>query len=272
MNSLIKKLFLVTVISLFTVVLNGCSKGNSIDDKVIVIAASPTPHAQILEQTRVYIESKGYKLEIKEFSDYVIPNNVTESGEVDANFFQHEPYLIDFNENNKTSLTSVFKVHFEPLGLYQGKRTSLENLENAKIGIANDTSNGARGLLLLAAHDIIELDPLKGVNVTVNDIISNPYNIEIVELEAAAIPANLPDLDFAVINGNYALNSKINKTKLLASEDSSSIGAITYANIVAVKEGNENKEAIKILIEALSQKNIIEFIYKTYNGVVVPSF
>ncbi len=261
--------FIFGIFCLF--ILFGCVSKNSIDDKNIVIAASQTPHSEILEQTREYLENKGYTLEIRVFNDYVIPNEATVSGEVDANFFQHLPYLNDYNKNNHTDLVSVLRVHYEPLGLYQGRRNSLNNLENAKIAIANDNSNGARGLLLLELQNIITLDSSKGANVTVNDIIANPYNIKIVELEAAVIPSQLSDVDFAVINGNYALEANIPNSKLLASEESDSLGAETYANIIAVKAENKDKEAIKVLIEALKQKNISEYILNTYNGVVIPS-
>jgi len=256
------------LVALFGLV--GCKDKNSIDDLKIVLAASESPHAEILEQTRAYIESKGYTLEIKVFSDYVVPNEVTQSGEVDANYFQHQPYLTDFNENNNTTIVSVLQVHFEPLGLYQGKRTSLDNLEDAKIAIANDTSNGARGLLLLQAEGIITLDSSKGTNVTKADITDNPHNVDIIELEAAVIPAQLADLDFAVINGNYALEANVSSSKLLASESNDSAGALLYSNIIAVKAGNENSDAIKVLIEALSQASIAEYISSSYNGVVVP--
>lgn len=264
-----KKGLLILVLSLL-VVLVGCGPKNTIDDTNIIVAASSTPHALILEQARAYIESKGYTLEIRTFNDYVIPNTITQDGEVDANFFQHEPYLLDFNVKNNTQLTSVLAVHFEPLGIYAGKKNSLDNLENAKIGIANDASNGARGLLLLAANNIITVDTTKGLNVTVNDIIENPYNVQIVELEAAAIPAALADLDFGIINGNYALSSNIDSTRLLASEDADSLAATTFANIIVVKEGNEDASSIQVLLEALSQENIKTYITETFGHLVVP--
>lgn len=265
-----RKLISLILLVILGVSLVGCGEKNTINDKKIVVAASETPHAEILEQTRSYIESQGYELEIKVFNDYVIPNEVTESGEVDANFFQHFPYLKDFNEKHNTHLASVLQVHFEPLGLYQGKRTSLDNLNNAKIAIANDTSNGARGLLLLEQAGIIKLDSSKGVNVTVNDITENKFNVEILELEAAIIPVQLQDLDFAVINGNYALEANISSDKLLGSEASDSLGASTYANIIAVKDGNQQSDAIKVLVDALNQASIRTFIENTYNGIVIP--
>lgn len=264
-----KKGLLILVLSLL-VVLVGCGPKNTIEDTNIIVAASSTPHALILEQTREYIESKGYTLEIRTFNDYVIPNTITQDGEVDANFFQHLPYLLDFNVKNNTQLASVLAVHFEPLGIYAGKKNALDDINNAKIGIANDASNGARGLLLLAANNIITVDKSKGLNVTVSDIIDNPYNIEIVELEAAAIPAALADLDFGIINGNYALSSNIDSTRLLASEDANSLAATTFANIIVVKEGNENAEAIQVLLLALLQENIQTYIIETFGHLVVP--
>ncbi|NLH54908.1 MAG: metal ABC transporter substrate-binding protein [Acholeplasmataceae bacterium] len=257
-------------IGILFLLLSGCAEKNSIDDKRIVVAASQTPHAEILEQARAYIESKGYEFEIRVFSDYVLPNEATMSGEIDANFFQHLPYLEDYNKNNKTNLVSVLKVHYEPLGLYQGRRKSLDDLQNAKIAIANDNSNGARGLLLLQEQNIIKLDESKGVNVSVGDVVENPYNVEIIELEAAVIPSQLADVDFAVINGNYALEAQVPQSKLLASEKSDSLAAQTYANIIAVRAENKDKEAIKVLVEALSQPNIAEFINDNYLGAVVP--
>lgn len=264
------KKIILTVLLTLTLVLAGCSARNTIEDTNIVVAASATPHALILEQAREYIEARGYTLEIRIVNDYVIPNNITQTGEADANFFQHVPYLEDFNVKNQTTLVSVLPVHFEPLGLYIGKRTSLTELQGAQIGIPNDRSNGARALLLLQQEGIIELDPSKGIGVTKNDITSNPHQINIVELEAAAIPAALADLDFAIINGNYALSSNIAIDRIVAQEDKDSISAQTYANIIAVKEGNQNAAAIELLIEALSQSNIAEYINNQFQTLVVP--
>lgn len=265
------KNFIFSIICfLFLIVFSGCAEKNTIDDKRLIVAASQTPHAEILEQCRTFIEARGYELEIRVFSDYVLPDEATVSGEVDANFFQHTPYLEDYNRKNKTDLVPVLKVHYEPLGIYQGRRTSLEDIENARIAIANDTSNGARGLLLLQELGIIQLDASKGVNVGVRDIIQNPHNVQIVELEAAIIPAQLTDVDFGIINGNYALEAEVPRSKLLASESSTSLAAQTYANILAVKRENKDKEAIRILVEALKQPEIAAFINANYQGVVVP--
>lgn len=261
---------IIIIILIVTTLLSGCAKKNSIEDKNIIVAASSTPHALILRQAKDYIEKKGYNLVIKPINDYVIPNTITQSGEVDANFFQHLPYLNDFNSKNNTNLVSVHKVHFEPLGIYSKNKLNFNDINNSKIGIPNDTSNGARALLLLEKANLIDLNKSKGLNVTKHDIISNPYNIEILELEAAAIPVSLEDLDFGVINGNYALSSNIETDKLLLSEDINSIAALEYANIIAVHEENVNSEAIKILVEALKQDNIFEYIQSEFNSLVIP--
>jgi D-methionine transport system substrate-binding protein len=264
------KWFELLCLALVLTLIVGCKEKNTIDDNHLIVAASQTPHAEILEAARSYIENQGYKFTVKVFNDYVVPNEVTYSGEVDANFFQHQPYLDDYNSFNNTSLVPVLSVHYEPLGLYKGRRDNLNDLNNAKIAIANDNSNGARGLLLLQDLGIITLNLSQGTVLDVNKIVSNPYNVEIIELEAAVIPSQLVDVDFAVINGNYALEAKISQEKLLEQEAIDSTGALLYANIIAVKAGNENNEAIKVLVEALQQKNIRDFINKTYNGVVVP--
>jgi len=253
---------------LLTTTLAGCSK-NTINDKEIVIGASISPHAEILEQTRNFVEEKGYKLVIKEYTDYVIPNQELNSGALDLNFFQHQPYLDQFNESNGTDLVSVLKIHFEPLGLYSLNQTLDWIKDGAKIGIPNDTTNGARALLLLEALNIIELDDAKGILSTKNDITSNPYNIQVFEFEAASLPAQLSSLDYAVINGNYALSSNI-LDKKISEEDSTSLAASLYGNVLAVKKGNETKEVVQIMIEALSQPSIRTYIEETYQGIVVP--
>lgn len=262
---------ILTVLSTLalTLPLVGCN-ANTIEDKTIVVAASPTPHALILEQARDYLADNGWILEIREFDDYVVPNTVTQSGEVDANYFQHQPYLTYFNDENDTTLVSVLPVHFEPLGLYLGSATTVDAFTNARIGIANDASNGARGLLLLAQEGIISVDASKGLNITVNDITANPFNVTIVELEAAAIPAQLADLEFGVVNGNYALSAELPVADLVASEATDSLAATTYANIIVVKEGNEDTPAILALIDALEQVAIANFITDEFDGVVVP--
>ena len=256
------------VICLLLLAISSCGKKN--DDKTIRVGASSSPHAEILKECKSYVESKGYKLEIVEFSDYILPNVGVAENSLDANYFQHQPYMENYNKKNKTSLKAVLKVHFEPLGFYAGKKSKLEDIEvGSTIGIPNDDTNCARALYLLRDLGLISVDESKGFEITSKDITSNPKKLQIVELEAAQLPTQLPSFDYAVINGNYALESHIT-SKLLSSEDSNGIGATTYANILCVNEGNENSEKTKILIEALSQSSIKDFINNKYQGVVVP--
>ena len=236
------------------------------------VAASPTPHAEILNAAKDILAEQGITLEVVEFSDYVQPNLVTESGEVDANYFQHTPYLESFNEENGTHLVSVGAIHYEPFGIYPGKSNDLENIaDGATIAVPNDTTNEARALQLLAAQGLIEIDPEAGLNATPNDITSNPKNLEFTELDAAMIPNTIEEFDLNVINSNYALQAGLNPAEdALASEDAASDAAQTYANIVAVKAGHENDPAIVALVDALHSEEIQEFINTTYAGSVLP--
>ena len=264
-----KKLFILCLFVL-VVALSGCSK-NTINDKVIIVGASASPHAEILEQAREYIEAQGYQLEVKVYNDYVLPNIALDEGELDANFFQHVPYLESFNTEYKTELVAVLAVHYEPLGVYAGKSTSLDDIKDkATIAVPNDTTNYARALLLLTALGIIEVDQTKGLLITDKDITKNPHNIEIKPFEAAALPAQLVEVDYAVINGNYAVSANIPLEKLLGQEDALSVAAETYGNVIVVNKGHEESKAIKVLIAALSQEKIKEYIQATYNGTVLP--
>ncbi len=264
-----KKLLLVVVFVLLLV--SGCSRKNTIDDKVIVVGASTTPHAEILELCRPYLEEAGYELKIVEYTDYVIPNLSLASGDLDANFFQHQPYLTQFNESNGTDLSSVLAVHFEPLGLYQGTGEELANIEaGSTIAVANDATNCARALYLLAQQGLITIDSSKGLLATEQDITSNPKNLVITALEAASIPAQLAGFDYAVINGNVALASGIDQNKRLATEDPESLAATIYANIVVVRTGDEEAPAIAALVAALEQDLIATYILETYGGLVLP--
>lgn len=264
-----KNLLKVLCLFILSVSLFVCTSCGEDDSKVITIGASPSPHAEILEQTRSYIESKGYTLEIKEFVDYIIPNTLTEEGTLDANFFQHEPYLIDFNQSNGTNLVSVLKVHYEFLGLYKGKTKNLENIRSGStIGVPNDTTNFSRACLLLQDLGLIAVDESKGLNLTLNDITDNPYNLKIQPAEAASLPRLLSEFDFAVINGNYALSNGLTKNDIIATESAEGDAPTTYVNILVVKAGNEESEKIKVLIEALQQPNIEEYINAHYQGVV----
>ena len=264
-----KKIKLLSLLFII-VLLSGCMRQNTIDDKTIIIGASVSPHAEILMQTRSYLETKGYQLRIVEFTEYIQPNVGVSDGSLDANFFQHQPYLDQYNEENKTDLVSVMKVHFEPLAIYQGKSKTLDINDGATIGVPNDVTNEARALLLLDQLGLIVVDRSKGLKATKLDIISNPKRIKIVEMEAAAIPSKLPDLDFGIINGNVALTAKItDKLIINSSEDPYGEIAQKYGNVLAIKKGNEDKEAIRILIEALYQPNIIQYINDRYSGAVI---
>lgn len=238
------------------------------------VAASPTPHAEILNVAKDILAEQGITLEVVEFSDYVQPNLVTESGEVDANYFQHTPYLESFNEENGTHLVSVGAVHYEPFGIYPGKSSDLANIaDGATIAVPNDTTNEARALQLLAAQGLITVRDGAGLTATVNDITENPHNLQIEEIEAAQLPRTVQDVDFAVINGNYAMEAGFSVGKdALATEDASSEAAQTYANVLVVKEGNENNPAIQALLKALQSDEVKNYIDQTYDGAVVAIF
>ena len=247
---------------------------NDLAGTTLKVAASPVPHAEILGVAKDILAEQGITLEIIEYTDYVQPNMVTESGEVDANYFQHTPYLDSFNEENGTHLVSVGAIHYEPFGLFAGKTASLDELaDGAKIAVPNDTTNEARALQLLAAQGIITLKEGAGLTATKNDIAENPHNVDIVEMEAAQLPRTLADVDFAVINGNYAAEAGLNAaTDALAVEDASSEAAQTFANILVVKEGNEDDPAIQALLAALQSEQVKNFIDETYSGAVVAIF
>lgn len=239
----------------------------------IVVGASPAPHSEILSAAKEVLASKGYELEIVEYTDYVQPNNALDSGDLDANYFQHKPYLDSFNDQNGTKLVSAGAIHYEPFGIYAGKSASLEEVpDKGTVLVPNDVSNEARALLLLDAQGLIKLKEDAGLEATKNDIVENPKNLDIVELEAAQLPRSLSDGDIAVINGNYAIEAGLKVSDALAVEDSQSLAASTYGNIVAVKEGQEESESTKALIEALTSPEVKAFMEETYEGAVVPLF
>lgn len=250
------------------------SASSSADAAKIVVGASPAPHAEILKIAADVLAKEGITLEIKEFTDYVLPNTALDSGDLDANYFQHQPYLDDFNAKNGTEIVSAGAIHYEPLGLYPGKTASLDAIkEGAVIAVPNDTSNEARALLLLQTVGLITLKEDAGLTATVSDIAENPKNLEIKELEAAQIARTLPDVDLAVINGNYAIEAGLNAaTDALAKEEKDSLAAQTYANIIAVRAGDENRPEIKALVAALQSDEVKKFIEDTYQGAVVPVF
>lgn len=268
-----KKLLAVVLTGAFVVsALAGCGKSTSADDKVIKVAASATPHAEILEQAKPLLEAKGYDLQVTVFDDYVQPNEVVESGDFDANYFQHIPYLESFNEEKGTHLVNAGGIHYEPFGIYPGTKASLDELvDGDSIAVPNDTTNEARALLLLQDNGIITLKEGAGLTATKNDIVENPYNVDIVELEAAQVPRVKDEVAFMVLNGNYALEAGFSVAKdAIAYEKADSEAAKTYVNVIAVKEGNENSDKIKALVEVLTSQEIRDYINNTYDGAVIP--
>lgn len=267
-----KKLISIIAALALSVSLAACSSDETAQTKKITVGASPSPHREILRRAKDDLRRLGYELEIVEFTDYVQPNIALDSGDIDANFFQHTPYLESFNADYGLDLVSVAKIHFEPLGVYPGKTDSVEGLkEGAVIAVPNDESNEARALILLQQLGIITLKEGAGLKATALDIAENPLNVQIYEIEAAQLPNILPDVDLAVINGNYAVSAGI-LDKQLASEDSSGEVADTYANIVAVKAGNENSEAVQALVKALTSDKVRDFINEKYQGLFLPVF
>lgn len=270
-----KKLLNATLsLSVLASALVGCAGGAS-DDKIIKIGASVTPHAEIIENIKPDLEDKGYKVEIVEFSDYVKPNQALKEGEIDCNYFQHTPYLEDWVKKNcdkENDLVAASKIHFEPLGIYSSKHKDLKDIpEGAKIAVPNDTTNEARALQLLAANNIIKVKEGKGLEATKADIEENPYNVEIVELAAEVVPTKLSDVDFAIANGNNALNAKITD-KLLITESTDSEAADTFANVIAVRKDDKDSQKIKDLLDVLETQKTVDFINEKYEGVVVPVF
>lgn len=242
------------------------------DDKVIKIGVTPKPHKEIVDAAVPLLEKEGYKVEITEFNDYVQPNTAVEEGSLDVNFFQHTPYLNEQVQSRGLHLKSVAAIHLEPMGLYSKKITSLDELKDGStIAVPNDPSNEARALKLLAANGLIKIKD--GELVTPADITENQKNLQFSELEAAAVPRAVDDVDAAVINGNYAIEAGFDPTtNAIVKEDKDSEAAKPYANIVVVKEGNENLEKIQALIKALTSDEVRDFINKEYNGAVIPVF
>ncbi|MCL2136115.1 MAG: MetQ/NlpA family ABC transporter substrate-binding protein [Coriobacteriia bacterium] len=252
---------------------NNASNGETEELVKVTVGASVTPHAEILANLVDDMEELGFELVIVEYTDYVKPNLDTDSGDLDANFFQHKPYLDEFNLMHETDLVSVAAVHFEPLAIYPGQSASLDELpDGAKIAIPNDTTNEARALHLIAAQGLITLPADAGFDITPIDIVDNPKNLQFIELEAAAVPRQLDDVDLAVVNGNYALAADLDFTTVLATEDPTSDAAITYANILVVASGNESDPGIVALVDLLQSEKTRDFIETNYPGVVIPVF
>jgi D-methionine transport system substrate-binding protein len=253
--------------------------GDTTDDTdgetvVLKIAASPSPHAEILEQVKPILAEEGIDLQITEYADYVVPNTAVEDGLEDVNYFQHTPYLDNFNEENGTHLVSVAAIHYEPMGIFPGKTASLEELaDGATVAVPNDATNEARALQLLEAAGLITLSEDAGLSATPKDITENPKNLNFLELEAAQLSTAVQDVDIAVINGNYAIDAGFSVAEdALAVEDATSEAAQTYANVIVVKEGNEDNAAVQALVAALESDTIRDFINNTYDGAVQPIF
>ena len=249
------------------------SNSNSSDTKAVkvVIGASPSPHVEILEAAKSELAKKGIDLEIKTYNDYVQPNIAVDQGQIDANYFQHQPYLDDFNKENGTKVVSVGKIHYEPFGIYAGKSKDLSKISDGeKIAVPNDTTNEARALLLLQDNGVIKLKSGAGLKATKKDITENPKNVEIMEVEAAQIPRSIDSVDFACMNGNYAIQAGFKPSDAIVQEKSNSEAAETYGNIIAVSEKNKDAKWAKTLVKVLKSDKIKKFITDKYDGGVVP--
>ena len=269
---------LTACLALFS--LAGCSSSStsstsssSSADKTIKVGASPTPHAEILNHVKDALKQDGYDLQVVEYNDYIQPNTALESGELDANYFQHITYLNNFNEENGTNLVSAGEIHFEPMRIYAGKTKSLADLQDgAKVSVPNDTTNEARALLLLQQEGLIKLKDGASTNATKLDIVENPKNLEINEVEAAQVPRTVSDVDIVVVNCNYALTAGLDSSTSLAVESDTGEAAKAYANVIAVKSGNESSEKTKALVKALQTADVKSFIDKEYDGAVIALF
>ena len=272
----IKRFSIIAALLVLTLgILTACGGGgdSSSADKTIKVAASPTHHAEILNSISEALAEDGWTLEVVEFDDYVQPNVATTDGDVDANYFQHVPYLDQYNAENGTDLVAVGNVHYEAMGAYKGQKDSFDALaEGDKIGVPNDVTNEARALQLLAANGVITLKDGVGLEATKTDIVDNPKNVEIVELEAATIPSALPDVALGVINANYALGAGLTTDDAVAYESADSEAAETYVNVIVVNAGNENSEKTQALVKAIQTDAVKDFILEKYNGAVQPKF
>ena len=264
-----KKIFLIVLTIILSLTFVGCQKSES-SDNLIKIGVSPRPHRELIELIEEDLAEEGVKLEIIEFDDYVKPNLALAEGQLDANFFQHEPYMNNFKEENNIDIISIGGVHVEPMGLYSSKYDSIDEFEDgSEIAIPNDPTNGGRALLLLEKHGIIKLKEDAGILATENDVEENPKNLKFTPLEAAYLPRVLNEVDGAIINGNYALEADLIPTKdsiLLEEKDS------PYANIIAIRAGEENEEKFVKLLKVLQSDKVKEFIEESYEGGVIPAF
>ena len=270
-NTKIITVSLAAALAIGAITANGIQVSADAEKGTIKVAASATPHAEILEEAKPILEKEGWDLEVTVFDDYVQPNLATEQGEIQANYFQHQPYLDDFNAENKTSLVSVGKIHYEPFGIYAGKSSDLANIaDGAQIAVPNDTTNEARALLLLQDNGIITLKDGAGLKATKQDIVENPHKVELLEVEAAQIPRSVDSVDFACMNGNYAIEAGFKPSDALVQEDPNSEAAQTYGNIVAVAEKDKDADWAKKLVEVLQSKKVADFINEKYEGGVIP--
>ena len=272
----IRKLSVLAIVLALIFAFTACGATSNDEEgeaKIIRVAASPTPHAEILNSIADNLEEEGWTLEVVEFDDYVQPNVATTEGDVDANYFQHVPYLDQYNDENGTELVAVGNVHYEAMGAYKGTKASFDELADGdKIAVPNDVTNEARALQLLAANGVLTLKDGVGLEATKTDIVDNPKNIEIVELEAATIPASLPDVAVGVINANYALGAGLTTDDAIAYESEDSEAAETYVNVIVVNAGNEDSEKTKALVAAIQTDEVKEFIAEQFKGAVQAKF
>lgn len=273
-----KKVLSLVVTSFLAAILTGCgasqaatSTSNSDSNTVIKVGANITPHAEILEEAKPILAKKGITLEIVKLEDSITPNTGVIEGSLDANYFQHVPYLDQFNKENDSDLVSIGAIHYEPFGIYAGRVTKLSALpDGAVVAVPNNVTNEARALLLLAQEGIITLNDDAGINATVEDITDNPKNIQFKELAPEQLVSALPDVDIAVINGNYAIEGGLKVSEALAVEANDGLAAKTYANIIATSPDKKNDKALKTLVEVLQSSEIKSFIEEKYDGAVVP--
>ena len=268
----IRKILAVVLALTLTVALTACSGSSDKDTKgtTIKVGASITPHSEILEKVKPILADKGITLEIVKIEDSITPNTGVIEGSLDANYFQHVPYLEQFNKENGSDLVSIGAVHYEPFGVYAGRTKNLADLpDGALIAVPNNVTNEARALLLLAQEGILKLRDGAGITATVEDIVENPKNVQFKELAPEQLVASLPDVDVAVINGNYAIEGGLHVSGALAVEANDGLAAQTYGNIVATSAKNKDNAALKTLVEVLQGKEVAQYIKDTYDGAVV---
>ena len=277
--------FLATVAGLGAVALAGCSNGgtgtaagssagSTAASTTLTVGASPTPHAQILTDFAApKLKNEGIELKVKEYTDYIQPNKDTTSGALDANYFQHINYLNNYNKENKTDLVSAGKIHYEPFGIYAGKSKDLSNIaDGAVIAVPNDPTNEGRALLLLEQEGIIKLKDSSNLESTPNDIAENPHNVQFQEVEAAAVPRTLQSVDFAVINGNYAIEAGYHVKDALAHEKAGTAAVNEYANIICTTKEKEDDTSIKALVKVLQSDDFKKYLEENFGEDVLPAF